>query len=99
VTGTATDLLALRRDSALNIDGLRAAVIIGLDDVLAEGDAEALQALLADVPADAMRIATLDNETPAVESFLEAYTRRCSLPRAWAASHGTGVQPGARNPA
>ncbi len=76
VCGTATDLLALRRDSALNIESLRAAIIIGLDDVLAEGDADALQALLADVPADAMRVATIDTETPAVEAFLEAQLRR-----------------------
>ena len=76
VTGTATDLLALRRDSAVSLEGLRAAIIIGLDDVLAEGDAEALQALLADVPAEAMRVATLDVESPAVDAFLEAQLRR-----------------------
>lgn len=76
VTGTATDLLALRRDSALTIEHLRAIVLIGLDDLLSEGDVASLEALLADVPADAARIATLDEETPAVETFLEAQLRR-----------------------
>ncbi len=76
VTGTATDLMALRRDSAVNIDGLKAIILIGLDDILADGDVAALEALLGDVPADAMRVATLDTEPPAVEAFLEAQLRR-----------------------
>ena len=76
VTGTAADLLALRRDSALRLDALRAAIIIGLDDVLAEGDIGALQALLGDIPAETMRVATIDHETPAVEAFLEAQLHR-----------------------
>lgn len=76
VTGTATDLLALRRDSALNVDRLRAIVMIGLDDLLADGDVAALEALLGDIPDDAMRIATIDAETDAVGAFLEAQLRR-----------------------
>lgn len=76
VTGTAADLLSLRRDSALQVDAVRAVIIVGLDDVLAEGDVAALEALLGDMPADAMRVATLEHETPAVEAFLEAQLRR-----------------------
>lgn len=76
VTGTASDLLAVRRESGLRIDGIKAVIIIGIDDVLAEGDAEALQALLADLPADALRVATLDTDTPATEAFLEAQFHR-----------------------
>jgi ATP-dependent RNA helicase DeaD len=76
VTGTAVDLLALRKDSALPLDGLRAVVLIGLDDLLAQGDTSALESFLADVPADAMRVATLDVESPAVEAFLEAQLRK-----------------------
>jgi ATP-dependent RNA helicase DeaD len=76
VTGTAADLLSLRRDSALQVDAIRAVIIVGLDDVLAEGDVAALEALLGDMPADATRVATLEHETPAVEAFLEAQLRR-----------------------
>jgi ATP-dependent RNA helicase DeaD len=76
VTGTAADLLALRRESALRFDALRAAIIIGLDDVLAEGDSGALQTLLADIPGEILRVATIDTETPAVEAFLEAQLHR-----------------------
>ncbi len=76
VTGTAPDLLSLRRDSALQVDAVRAVVIVALDDVLAEGDVAALEALLGDMPADAMRVATLEHETPAVDAFLEAQLRR-----------------------
>ena len=76
VTGTVGDLLALRRESALRFDALRAAVIIGVDEVLAEGDAATLQALLGDIPAEAMRVVTIDQETPAVEAFLEAQMHR-----------------------
>ena len=35
VTGTTLDLLALRKDSAMSLGGLKALVIVGLDDVLA----------------------------------------------------------------
>ncbi len=76
VTGTTLDLLALRKDSAMSLGGLKALVIVGLDDVLAQGDAEALQALLGDSPTDAMRVVTIDNETPDVEAFLEAQLHR-----------------------
>jgi len=76
VTGTATDLLALRRDAALTVDQIKAIVIIGLDDVLAEGDVHTLEALLGDLPADVMRVATLDVESPSVTAFLEAQLRR-----------------------
>lgn len=76
VTGTASDLLALRRESALRVDALRSVIIIGLDDVLAEGDAESLQSLLGDIPADTMRVATIDNETSEVSAFLEAQLHR-----------------------
>jgi ATP-dependent RNA helicase DeaD len=72
VTGTAADLLQLRKDSGMRIDGLRAVVIIGLDDILAEGDAEALQALLGDIPSEAMRVVTLDVESAQTDTFIEA---------------------------
>ena len=75
-TGTATDLLTLRRDAALALDALQVVVIIGLDDILAAHGADTLQALLGDAPADVMRVATLDHETPESDAFLEAQLRR-----------------------
>lgn len=76
VTGTASDLLAVRRESGLRIDGIKAVIIVGLDDVLAEGESDALQALLGDLPGDSLRVATVDVDTPASDAFLEAQFHR-----------------------
>lgn len=76
VTGTAADLLALRRDAALNLQHLQVVVIVGLDDVLSANGAETLQALLGDAPGDVMRVATLEAENEQTEAFLEAQLRR-----------------------
>lgn len=76
VTGTATDLLTLRRDAALRLDRLQVVIIVGLDDLLAANGADTLQTLLGDAPTDVMRVATLDSETPDTEAFLEAQLRR-----------------------
>ena len=76
VVGTAADLLALRRDSALRLDGLQAVVVIGLDEILADGGLETVQALLGDAPGEPTRIVTLEHETPETDAFLEAQLRR-----------------------
>lgn len=76
VSGAPHDLLALRKDSSLSLESLRSVVLVGLDELLADGADETLQALLADAPAEAMRIATLDNETPETDAFIEAQMRR-----------------------
>ena len=76
VTGTATDLLGLRRDAALDLQQLQVVVIIGLDEVLAANGAETLQALLGDAPGDVMRVATLETETDETAAFIEAQLRR-----------------------
>ncbi|MDQ6613139.1 MAG: DEAD/DEAH box helicase, partial [Gemmatimonadota bacterium] len=76
VSGTPHDLLALRRSSAINLESLRAVILIGLDELLADGAQETLQGLLADAPVEAMRIATLDAETAATDAFIEAHLRR-----------------------
>jgi ATP-dependent RNA helicase DeaD len=74
--GTAGDLLALRRDAALTLEGLQAVVIVGLDDILGNGGADTLQTLLGDAPSEVSRVATIDVETPDTEAFLEAQLRR-----------------------
>lgn len=76
VSGAPHDLLALRKDSSISMESLRSVVLVGLDELLADGADQTLQALLADAPADAMRIATLDNETPETDAFIEAQMRR-----------------------
>ncbi|MEP6836227.1 MAG: DbpA RNA binding domain-containing protein [Gemmatimonas sp.] len=76
VAGAPHDLLALRKDASLDLQSLRSVVLVGLDELLADGADETLQSLLADAPADAMRIATLDSETEATDAFIEAQMRR-----------------------
>lgn len=76
IVGTAAELLELRVASAFNLDALRAVVVIGLDDILRDGGAESLQALLTGAPDELQRIVTLEEETPEAEAFLEAYLRR-----------------------
>ena len=76
VSGTPHDLLALRKNSGINLESLRAVVLVGLDELLADGAQDTLQALLADAPIEAMRIATLDAESAATDVFIEAYLRR-----------------------
>lgn len=76
VVGTAADLLALRRDSALRLDALQSVVVIGLDEILADGGLETLQALLGDAPGEPARTVTLENESPETDAFLEAQLRR-----------------------
>ncbi len=75
-TGTAADLLALRRSAALNLEQLQTVVIVGLDEILAANGADTLQALLGDAPSDVSRVATLDAESEATEAFIEAQLRR-----------------------
>lgn len=76
VVGIASDLLALRRESALRLDTLQSVIIIGLDEILADGGLETLQALLGDAPGEIARVATLEVESPETEAFLEAQLRR-----------------------
>ena len=76
VVGTAAELLELRRASALRLDALKAVVVIGLDDILRDGGADAMQSLLGDAPDELQRIVTLEEESPESDAFLEAHLRR-----------------------
>jgi ATP-dependent RNA helicase DeaD len=88
VSGAPHDLLALRADSALNLEALRAVVLIGLDELLADGAQVTLESILADAPVDAMRIATLDSDSAATEAFFEAHLRRARHVNSMAATDG-----------
>ena len=76
VTGTAADLLALRKDAAINLQQLQVLVVFSLDEILADKMGDTLQALLGDSPDDMMRVGTIDRESDDIEAFLEAQMRR-----------------------
>jgi len=76
VVGIASDLLALRRESALRLDALQAVVVIGLDEILLDGGLDTLQGLLGDAPGEIARVVTLEAESPETDAFLEAQLRR-----------------------
>lgn len=73
--GTPADLLALRRGSALSMDSLQAVVLLGIDAMLAEqGTRDAIEALLTDLPSNAVRVVSSASEDDAeVKEFLERY--------------------------
>ena len=76
VTGTAADLLALRKEAAIDLQKLQVLVVFSLDEILADKMGDTLQALLGDSPEDMMRVGTIDSESDDVEAFLEAQMRR-----------------------
>lgn len=76
VAGTATELMALRKEAALSLEMLRSLVIVGLDSLTDDGGNDALPAIFADLPSECMRIATLETETEDAAAFLEAHLRR-----------------------
>ena len=76
VTGTASNLLALRSDSALRLESLGALIVIGLDKVMSAGAGQTLQALLADVEGEFARVVTLEEDSPETDGFIESQLRR-----------------------
>ncbi|MBI2797246.1 MAG: hypothetical protein HYX65_11130 [Gemmatimonadetes bacterium] len=72
------DALALLRASQLKLEPLRALVIGGADELLASR-AEALEAFLADVPREALRIATAARVGEGFKAFAERHLRRVRL--------------------
>ncbi len=75
IAASLTDIATLVRGAQLKLDAVVAVVIAGADVLLAR-DVDSLDALLAEVPADALRIATAASETPALASFTERHLRR-----------------------
>ncbi len=73
--GTPSDLLALRRGTALSLDSVQAVVLLGIDVLLAEqGTRDAIEALLSDVPSAAVRVVSSATEDDSdVKDFLERY--------------------------
>ncbi len=75
IAASLTDIATLVRGAQLKLDALVAVVIAGADVLLAR-DVDSLDALLAEVPAEALRIATAATETEALASFAERHLRR-----------------------
>jgi len=80
VIGTPADVLALVSGSALKLDALRAVVLAWADAIGAGRDAEALEALFADVPKTVARVVVATEATEAVEALIERYARRPRRP-------------------
>ncbi len=79
VVGAPEQLLALLRMSALKLDGVRVLAVAWLEDILAAGRGEDLEAVIADVPKSAARvIMTAQWDAPA-KDFVERHARRAPV--------------------
>lgn len=76
VAGPASTLVALTRHSTLKLDGVRHVVIAWADAILAAGESESLDTLMAELPKDASRVLVTTRLTPPVEEVAERYFRR-----------------------
>ena len=76
VAGPPSILVALMRQSALKLEGVRTVVIAWVDAMLAAEEAEALETFLAELPKDASRTLVATDLTPQVEELAERYLRR-----------------------
>lgn len=81
IAGSPLELLALLHDSALKLDSVRH-VIIAWADAMTDGTAaagavaDALAAVLAEVPKEAARVVVTSQLTPAVEALVDRYAWR-----------------------
>ncbi len=90
VAASLTDVATLVRGAQLKLDAVAVVVIAGAD-VLLERDVDSLDALLAEVPAEALRIATAATETEALASFAERHLRRARREQPISSAAGTAV--------
>ncbi|MBI3791298.1 MAG: hypothetical protein HY275_10525, partial [Gemmatimonadetes bacterium] len=75
VAASLDDVLALVRGTQLKLGELVAIILAGADELLAR-DADGVDALLAEVPEGALRVATTATESEAIASFAERQLRR-----------------------
>lgn len=76
VAGTPADVLELIRASALKLDSVRVLVLAWVDAILDSAAAEALEAVIAEVPRDSIRVVSTSRLSPDVEAIVERYARR-----------------------
>lgn len=76
VAGPPSTLVALMRHSALKLHDVRNVVVAWADAILAAGEAEALETLMAEIPKEASRVLVASELTAPVEELAERYFRR-----------------------
>ncbi|HVE77844.1 MAG TPA: DbpA RNA binding domain-containing protein [Gemmatimonadaceae bacterium] len=76
VAGSARDLGALLRASALKTEAVRVVALAWLDETLAVADVSELEALMGELPKEAPRVLVAARITAEVEAFIERYLRR-----------------------
>ena len=76
IAGSPSVLVALLRQSALKLDGLRIVVLAWADEIVAAEQSDALETLMAEIPKDAARTLVTSEMSPAVEEIAERYFRR-----------------------
>jgi ATP-dependent RNA helicase DeaD len=78
IAATPATLVALLRNSALKLDGLRAVIIAWADELYDAREGEALEVVLAEIPKEASRTVVTDRMTPDVDALVEHHLRRAS---------------------
>jgi ATP-dependent RNA helicase DeaD len=76
VVGTPAEIAALVRGAALKLESVSALIVAWAEDVLAAGDAESIEAVMAEVPKSASRTVVVEHESEEVAAFVERYLRR-----------------------
>ena len=76
IAGPPDILVALLRQSALKLDGVRIVVLAWADEILATEQGEALETLMAEIPRDVARMLVTAEMSPALEEVAERYFRR-----------------------
>ncbi len=79
VVGAPEQLLALMRMSALKLDGVRVLAVAWLEDILAAGRGEDLEAVMSEVPKSAGRVLLTARRDPSAEDFVERHARRAPV--------------------
>ena len=76
IAGPASVLVALLRQSALKLGGIRVVVLAWADEILAADQGEALETLLAEIPKEAARVLVTAAMSSSIEEVAERYFRR-----------------------
>jgi ATP-dependent RNA helicase DeaD len=76
IAGPAGVLVALLKQSALKLEGVRIVILAWAEEILAAEQGEALETLMAEVPKDAARVLVTAGMSPAIEELAERYFRR-----------------------
>ncbi len=78
IAATPSTLVAMLRNAAVKLDGVRTVIIAWADELFEAREGEALEVLLAEIPKDASRIVVADHVSTDVEALVERHLRRAS---------------------